>query len=224
MSDLIDCFPFRVQRVSSHHVFESNTSYLNPVLLVPFLPCMCQVASVSPPNSVTLWTVALQASLSMGFSKQKYWSVLPCSPPGDLPNPGIDPGIYLASLTSSPTLASSPRLAASAIWEAPPFLPSHHLNTKKLLKPSPAWWKKVKVWSLSLVRLFATPWTVDYQAPPSMGFSRQEYWSRLPFPSPGDLPDPGIEPESPTLQADALPSKPLPGEYVQKILQKFWDC
>ena len=68
MSDLIDCFPFRVQRVSSHHVFESNTSYLNPVLLVPFLPCMCQVASVSPPNSVTLWTVALQASLSMGFS------------------------------------------------------------------------------------------------------------------------------------------------------------
>ena len=49
---------------------------------------------------------------------------------------------------------------------------------------------------------------VAYQAPPSMGLSRQEYWSRLPFPSPGDLPDPGIEPESPTLQADALPSEP----------------
>ena len=47
-----------------------------------------------------------------------------------------------------------------------------------------------------------------YQAPPSMGFSRQEYWSGLPFPSPGDLPDPGIEPRSPTLQADALPSEP----------------
>ena len=47
--------------------------------------------------------------------------------------------------------------------------------------------------SLSRVRLFATPWTVAYQAPPSMGFSRQEYWSGLPFPSPGDLPDPGIE-------------------------------
>ena len=56
---------------------------------------------------------------------------------------------------------------------------------------------KVKVKSLSRVRLFATPWTVAYQAPPSMGFSRQEYWSRLPFPSPGDLPDPGIEPGSP---------------------------
>ena len=53
---------------------------------------------------------------------------------------------------------------------------------------------KVKVTSLSPVRLFATPWTVAHQAPPSMGFSRQEYWSGLPFPSPWDLPDPGIEP------------------------------
>ena len=69
----------------------------------------------------------------------------------------------------------------------------------------------VKVKSLSRVQLFATPWTVAYQAPPSMGFSRQEYWSGLPFPSPGDLPDPGIEPRSPALQADALPSEP-PGE------------
>ena len=62
---------------------------------------------------------------------------------------------------------------------------------------------KVKVKSLSRVRLFATLWTVAYQAPPSMGFSRQECWSGLPFPSPGDLPDPGIEPVSPALQADA---------------------
>ena len=67
---------------------------------------------------------------------------------------------------------------------------------------------KVKVKSLSCVRLFATPWTVAYQASPSMGFSRQEYWSGLPFPSPGDLPDPGIEPRSPTLEADALTSEP----------------
>ena len=59
--------------------------------------------------------------------------------------------------------------------------------------------KKVKVKSLSRVRLFATPWTVTYHAPPSMGFPRQEYWSGLPFPSPGDLPNPGIEPGSPTL-------------------------
>ena len=57
----------------------------------------------------------------------------------------------------------------------------------------------VCVKSLSRVRIFATPWTVSYQAPPSMGFSRPEYWSGLPFPSPEDLPDPGIKPWSPTL-------------------------
>ena len=67
----------------------------------------------------------------------------------------------------------------------------------------------IHMWkSLSRVRLFATSWTVAYQAPPSMGFSRQEYWSGLPFPSPGDLPDPGIEPGSPAFQADALTSEP----------------
>ena len=62
--------------------------------------------------------------------------------------------------------------------------------------------------SLSRVRLFATPWTVAYQALPSMGFPRQEYWSRLPFPAPGDLSNPGIEPGSPALQSAALPSEP----------------
>ena len=60
---------------------------------------------------------------------------------------------------------------------------------------------------LSRVQLFVTPWTVALQAPLSMGFPRQEYWSRLPFP-PGDLPDPGAEPVPPTLQADSLPSEP----------------
>ena len=56
-------------------------------------------------------------------------------------------------------------------------------------------------------RLFETPWTIAHQAPPSMGFSRQEYWKGLPFPSLGDIPDPGIKPRSPTLQADALTSE-----------------
>ena len=68
---------------------------------------------------------------------------------------------------------------------------------------------KVKVKSLSRVRLFETPWTVAHQAPSSMGFSRQECWSELPFPSSGDLPNPRIEPRSPRLQADALTSEPL---------------
>ena len=60
-------------------------------------------------------------------------------------------------------------------------------------------YKTVCVCVLSHVGLFATPWTVAHQAPLSMGFSRQEYWSGLPFPSPGDLLDPGIEPMSPAL-------------------------
>ena len=58
---------------------------------------------------------------------------------------------------------------------------------------------------LSCVRLSATPWTAAYQVPPSMGFSRPEYWSGLPFPSPGDLPTPGIKATSPALHVDSLP-------------------
>ena len=66
--------------------------------------------------------------------------------------------------------------------------------------------------SLSRVQLFVTPWTVAYQTPlPSMEFSRQEYWSGLPIPFLGDLPDPQIKPGSPALQADALPSE-TPGK------------
>ena len=60
----------------------------------------------------------------------------------------------------------------------------------------------------SSIQACRIPWTVAYQAPPSMGFSKQEYWSGLPFPSPGDLPNPGIEPRPSTLQADSLPSEP----------------
>ena len=75
----------------------------------------------------------------------------------------------------------------------------------------------MKVKSLSHVRLFVTQWTVAYQASPSMGFSRQEYWSVLPFPSPGDLSHPGIEPGSPALEADALTSEP-PGKTLLGII------
>ena len=74
-----------------------------------------------------------------------------------------------------------------------------------------------------------TPWTVAYQTPLFMEFSRQEYWSGLPFSSPGDLPDPGIEPRSPALQADSLQSEP-PGKPLWKDLattgkkrKKIWD-
>ena len=96
-------------------------------------------------------------------------------------------------------------------WQPTPvFLPGEPHGQRSLVGYSPwgrkSWtWKlKVKVKSLSRVRLFVTPWTIAYQAPPSMRFSRQECWSGLPFPSPGDLPNPGIEPRSPALQADTF--------------------
>ena len=76
--------------------------------------------------------------------------------------------------------------------------------------------------SLRHVRLFVTPWTVAYQAPPSMGFSRQEYWSGLPFPSPGDLPDPGSNPCLLCLlhwQADSLPNVPPESESESEVAQ-----
>ena len=86
-------------------------------------------------------------------------------------------------------------------WKRSVFIPIPEKgNAKECSK-----WVKL----LSRVRLFATP----YQAPPSTEFSRQEYWSGLPFPSPGDLPDTGIEPGSSALQADALPSEP-PGKFL----------
>ena len=115
----------------------------------------------------------------MGFSRQEYWSGLPLPSPGDRTNPGIEP--------------------------RSPALQEDYLPAEPQRKPITIYQLQVK--SLSCVQLFATPWTVDYEASPSMGFSRQEYWSGLPFPSPGDLPNPGIEPGSPALQADALPSQ-----------------
>ena len=95
--------------------------------------------------------------------------------------------------------------------------PDHHLiqhilSRPGIFLPTPCFIKeKEREKSLSHVRLFATPWTIAYHAPLSMGFSKQEYWSGLPIPSPKDLLDPGIKPRSPALQADALSSEP-PGK------------
>ena len=75
--------------------------------------------------------------------------------------------------------------------------------------------------SLSRVWLCATPWTIAPQAPLSVEFSRQEYWSGLPFPPPGDLPNPGFKPESPTLQADSLPLSHLESPSQIVVLANF---
>ena len=81
-----------------------------------------------------------------------------------------------------------------------------------------------EVKSLSSVQLFVTLWTVAHQAPPSMGFSRQEYWSGLPFPSSEDLPDPGIKPRSPILQADALTSEPPGKPLIDNVRYYYLTC
>ena len=157
----------------------------------------------------TPWTVAHQASPSMEFSRQEYWSGLPFPSPGNLANPEIKPG--------------SPALWADTLpFEPPgnPLIPVQCLLIFFLVDFSEECMCQryltcifSSVQSLSHVRLFATPRTIAYQAPLSMGFSRQEYWSGLPCPSPRDLPDPGIEPRSPTLWADTLPSEP-PGKFI----------
>ena len=84
------------------------------------------------------------------------------------------------------TQGSNPCLVRLLHWQA---------GSLPLAPPGKPAYKEVVVGQLlSRVRLFATPWTVAHPASPSMGFSRQEYWRRLPFPPPGDLPDPGIKP------------------------------
>ena len=120
---------------------------------------------------MTLWTIAYQALLYMGFSRQEYWSGLPCCPPGNLTDLGIKP----ESLMSSAAAAAAAALAKSL--QSCPTL-CDPIDGSPPGSPIPG------IKSLSRVRLLATPWTAAYQAPPSMGFSRQEYWSGLPLPSP----------------------------------------
>ena len=132
---------------------------------------------------VTPWTVAYQAPLSLGFSRQEYWSGLPFPSPGDLPDPGIEP----ASLMS-------PALAGGFFTTESPGKPI--LYSKNKISPCISIGLVAKLWPT-----LVTPCTVTQQAPLSMEFSKQEYWSGLPFPSPGDLPHPETELRSPALQA-----------------------
>ena len=102
----------------------------------------------------------------------------------DLPSPGNEP--------------SSPTLQADSLPTEPSGKPQYFFDGGKILRLL-SWKERKEVKLLSRVQLSATPWTVAHQAPLPMGFSRQDYWSGLPFPSPGDLPDPGIKPKSPAL-------------------------
>ena len=112
---------------------------------------------------MTPWTVALQAPLSMEFSRQEYWNGLPCPPLGDLPSPGME------LVFTSPALAGR-FFTTSTTWWGKEVLFYH-------IPRSEVKWNEV---AQSCPTLCATPWTVAYQAPSSMGFSRQDYWSGLP--------------------------------------------
>ena len=129
------------------------------------------VASFAAP-----WTVAYQGLLSMGFPRQEYWSGLPFPSPGDLPDPGIKP--------------------VSSVWMGRFFTTEPPGKPKRSL---PHFYYIIYSVSQSCPTLCDPMESVTYQASLSMGFSRQEYWSGLPFPSPGDLPNPGIEHGSPAL-------------------------
>ena len=154
-----------------------------------------------------------------------------------------DPGIYMLSQFSCAWLCETPSKVAHQALQSLGFSRQEHWSARQehwsAISFSNAWKWKVKVKSLSRVWLWATPWTAAYQAPPSMGFSKQEYWSGLPCPPPGDLPNPGIEPRSPTLRADSLPAETpgktkntgvgslslLQGNFlVQESNQGLWNC
>ena len=132
--------------------------------------------------SDSLWPIV--APLSMDFSREEFFPGFPGKNWQPIPSPEdcLDPGMEL-------------RFPASQVNSLPSEPPR-----------KPYFWHGVALVSKSWLTLL-TPWTVACQAPLSMGFFRQEYWSGLPFPSPGDLPNPGIEPRSPALQADSLPTE-----------------
>ena len=136
-------------------------------------PTLCDPMDCSPP-----------APLSMGFSRQGYWSGLPYLSPGDLPNPGIEPGC--------------PPLQADSLTPEPPG------KSKK----TPYSKHDLVLNHFSCVQFFVTLWTVAHQLLCPWDSPAKSNWSGLPFPSPGDLPNPVIEPRSPALQADALTSEP----------------
>ena len=148
----------------------------------------------------------------MGFPRQEYWSGLPCPPPGTFPDPGIEllfPALAGRLFTTEPSTLHS-------------FFMVQAFTFSDLMTTAIGY---LCMCAQSCTTLW-NPWTVAHHAPLSMEFSRQEYWSGLPVPSQGDLPNPGIEPRSPTLQADSSPAKPQgpknPGMGSLSLLQEIF--
>ena len=159
---------------------------------------VCSVAQLCPPLCDSV-DCSLRGSSVHGISRQEYWSRLSCPPPGDLSDLGIEfTSLALTGgfFTTEPPAAAAAKSLQSCptlcdpIDGSPPGSPIPGILQARTLEWaaisfSNAWKWKVKVKSLSCVQLLATPWTAAHQAPPSMGFSRQECWSGVPLPSPG---------------------------------------
>ena len=132
-------------------------------------------------------SVAHQAPLSVEFSRQEYWSGCHSLLQGIFLTQGLNPGLLLCrKMVYHLSHQGSPKICITCMCAC---MLSH----------------------FSYVQLFATPWAIAHQAPLSMGILQARILEWLPFPSPGDLPDPGIEPGCPALEADALTSEP-PGK------------
>ena len=193
---------------------------------------------------VTPWTITFRAPLSLEYSRQEYWNGLPFPTPGTMKTwtPSHMPIklllkvfllIFLSIYTQCTLIIFILQLITFYKSLNSGFIYKSHTDkscfTKMHLFKSTLKYilidkchQLIYTESESEVAkscpILWTPWTVAYQAPLSMGFSRQAYWSGLPFPSPGDLPNPGIKPGSPALQADTLPSEPPGKLYLHRNL------
>ena len=206
---------------TSHAIFPIPEEWIWWTLFPWLGYCILQNSSSSVSHSVESdsaipWTVAHQAPLTMGFSRQEYWSGMPILSPEDSSWPrdrtrvsclaGRFFTIWAAGKTYCRVDLKKQRYSAAAaakshqscstlcdpIDGSPPGSPIPGILQTRILEWvaisfSNAWKWKVKVKSLSHVQLSATPWAAAYQAPPSMGFSRQEYWSGVPLPSMGHI-------------------------------------
>ena len=146
----------------------------------------------------------------MGFSREEYWSVLPCPPPGDLPNPGMKPASRVSCIGRQ-------ILYRCATWEAL----HNHSVAKITMRFSSVHFSWSVCLAASVLSNSVTPWTAAHQVPLSMGFFRQEYWSGVSFPFPGDLSNSGIEPASlasPTLAGRFFTTVP-PGKATGSIFK-----
>ena len=175
--------------------------------------------------SVTPWAVSCQAPLPMGILQARILG-LPCTPPGDLLNLGIEPRsptLKVDSLLSEPPgKTKNTGVGCHALFQGIfPTRDQTHVShiaggfftVWATREAQNYYFSRVSMkWSVShsVTQSCPTLWNPmePAKAPLSMDFSKQEYWSRLPFPSPGDIPDPGIEPRSFALQADSLPFEP----------------